>query len=192
MLRVAHPVPATWRGGTIPMVSARVSLHERAVAWYQRVSSGAGVLDRLRALGAAVIARFHKARSLTQTPSAFERLGEDVIALQLAGVPAHHIRSVAVELHQFVEDLDAAPTDERTVLAALRTAQEAEAHENLAEARLLCAHDPMQHAAHLDAVSEAKRVKVAADHHALTQVEKLRRQLRAARLGLTAVRGGRQ
>lgn len=191
MLRVAHPVPATWRGGTIPMVSARVSLHERAVAWYQRVSNGAGVLERIRAIGAAVLVRFHKARSLTQTPSAFERLGEDVIAMQIAGVSPHQLRSVAVELHQLVEDLDAAPTDERTVMAALRTAQEAEANENLAEARLLCAPDPMHHDAHLDAVSVAKRAKVAADHHALTQVAKLRRQLRASRLGITPLRGGR-
>lgn len=189
MLQVARPVPATWRSGTIQTVASRVGLHDRAAAWYQRASNGPGILARLRVLGKSIVVRFHKSRAQSEsnTPSALERLGEDLIALKLAGVPAHQMRSVVVELEHFIEDLDSAPVEETAVLVALEHAHGAECAENLAEAKMLCRADRVLTQGDIDAVIDAKKAKVAADQHWIAAASKLRRQLRASRAGLPTV-----
>lgn len=190
MQHVAQPVPATWRGGTMITVASSVRLRERAVALYHRITAGDGVLERLKALSPRWLTRIWKARSLTQSASAFERLGEDLLALKLAGVAPEQLRLAAVELEGIVDDASHGTTDERTVLSALRAADETEAAENRAEAQLLCRHDRTLAPAELDALIEAKQRDIAADREAVVQASRLRAQIRSHRLGITVTRGG--
>ena len=183
MSHVANSVPATWRGGTIPMLAARLELRARAVRLYRVLSDGPGILTRLRALGAKPLARFHKARSLTQSASAFERFGEDVLTLHAAGVPPHELRRAAVAVSQLVDDCDVRPSSPAVVLGALAVAQQAEAAEDVAEATLLCRADRHLTIGDLDRLIETREAEIAADQEVIAAASRLRRQMLAERHG---------
>jgi hypothetical protein len=159
----------------------RLELRARSVRLYQRLSDGEGVLAGMRALGTRILARLWKARSATQTPAAFERLGEEAAALKVSGAKDHTLRLLAVEMHHLIDDMDPAPTTAEKVLDAIGTAQREESEENVAEAALLCRGDRALTETDLERLIEAKAEKVAADQHAIAQASKLRRQLRSAR-----------
>lgn len=191
MQHVAHPVPATWRGGTIPALSARVGLRERAVRLYQRLTAAPEALPALRAQGARILAMFWKGRSLTQSPSAFERMGEQLIALVIAKRPAHELRLVAVELDAVVDDLTThGPVAEAEVLRAVEDAARLEARGNDAEAALLCRADRVLTEGDLERFIEANESEIAADREATARARRLLTQKRAARQGMHIVRGG--
>ena len=189
---VARPIAATERA--LVALLGRLEMRARSVRLYQRLTDGAGVLAGLRALGARITARFHKARSMTQTPSAIERAGEELAAAKLAGVPDHQLRLVPVHFTHLIDDMDAAPATEAQVLGAIAVAREAEAVEDRAEARLTLRADRMLGEADLERLIEAKSAEVAADQQAIALASKLRRQLRRSRQAgprpFVTVRGG--
>jgi hypothetical protein len=178
-MHVAQSAPPTARA--FVAIVDRLELRARTVRLYQRLTDGPGILAGIRALGTRWVARFHKARSATQTPSALERVGEEMVAAKLGGAKDHQLRIVPTHLNHLIDDLDPAPTTTAKVLEALGTAQREESEENVAEAALLCRGDRAVTESDLDRLIEAKAEKVAADQHAIAQASKLRRQLRSAR-----------
>jgi hypothetical protein len=191
MQHVAHPVPATWRGGTIPATAARVQLRERAVALFHQLTSAPDIWLALRALGARFTAIVHKGRSLTQTPSCVERVGELIIGLHLAKRPAHELRSVGVWTDALVDELTVGPVTDADVLHAVEVAKMLEAKENEAEALLTCRADRALTEGDLARLIEAKASEVAADKDAIAKLQRLLAQKRATRQGMRVVRGGR-
>lgn len=190
-MHVMHTVPATWRSGTIPAVSARVQLRERAVALFHALAP-ASAIPALRALGARFIAIVHKGRSLTQSPSCVERFGELLIGLHLAGRPAHELRGAAVWADSLVDDLTLGPVSDADVLHAVEVATMLEAKENEAEALLTCRASRELTEGDLARAIEAKASEVAADRDAIAKMTRLLAQKRAARQGMAVVRGGRR
>lgn len=191
-MRVAQPIPATWRGRNLTTETTRLDLHARAVAAMRRATEGAtNMFEKMRSLSLGVLARIHKARSLTQTPSALERLWEELVALRLAGVPDHQLRIVAVETQHLIDDM-ASDTIEtpQTVLTAMLEANEAAAREQLAESMLTHRADREVTIGDLDRLAEHTKANIAAQKHQLLKVTRLRRHLAISRHGFGVVRGG--
>ena len=192
MQHVAHPVPATWRGGTLPEIAARIQLRGRVVRLYRRITAGAVLIGVRQKLGARWVGIVQKARSETQTPSTLERMGEQLIAFFLAGAKPQDLRQVSVALDGIVDDLlDAGPVHDRDVLQSVRAAMRAEAQEDEAEAALLCRGDRELTPADLARLIDTKETEIAADRDAIVKARRLLAQKDATRLGLTVIRGGR-
>lgn len=191
-MRVAQPIPVTWRGRNLTTETTRLDLHARAVSTMRRVTDGsADFFIRLRAISVGLVARIHKARSLTQTPSALERLWEEIVALRLAGVPDHQLRIVAVETQHLVDDLASHEIETpQAVLTAMLEANEAAAREQLAESMLTHRGDRAITIGDLDRLAEQTKANIAAQKHQLLKVTRLRRQLAISRRGLGVMRGG--
>lgn len=187
-MHVTPSLPATWRGRSIPEVAARLALEARTQRLYQRLTEG--VLPALRRQGARVLTRFHKARSATQTPSAFQRLAEELIALFLADQSTARIRLAVVELGRIVDELDPRGASVPALLAAIHAANAAGAAEATTESQLLTRADRGVTVADLDAFEEVTTQQIAAAHVQLHEVARLRRHLRMARLGIHPVQGG--
>lgn len=187
-MRVAHTVPVTWRGRSITDVATRLQLEARVVRVYQRLTED--LLPALRRQGARIRTRFHKARSRTQGPSAFYRFAEELIALHVAGAPAHRLRLAVVELGLIVDELDPRGASVEAMLAAIHAANAAGAEETTSESRLLTRADRAVTVADLDAFEEATTAKIAAANDQLVQVARLKRHLRMSRLGIRCVEGG--
>lgn len=190
MRHVAAALPTTWQGRDPEVLATRLAVKDRAVAWYRRMRTP-GVLSGIRALGARWTARLEKAASPTQTPSALERCFEDVLVLRHAGSTAAELRTITVELHQLITDLDDAPATAPALLRALHDANAAEARANLAESVLLTREDRAIPEAALDAVIAAFKAELAAKTQALELLSAYRRDLARARHGMTLSRGGR-
>jgi hypothetical protein len=172
------------------MLAARVGLRERAARLYRRLTNDPAALPALRAQGARILAMFWKGRSLTQTPSTFERMGEQVIALHIANRPAHELRLVAVELDAVVDDLTThGPVAAAEVLHAVEVATMLESKANDAEALLVCRADRQLTEGDLARFIEANESEIAADREATARARRLLAQLRASRQGMRVVRG---
>lgn len=193
MMHVAHPVPATWRGGTIHAIAARLQLRERVVRLYQRLTDGPGIKAAIRdALGPRWVGIIEKARSLTQTPSALDRVSEQLVALHVVGVPAHELRQVGTTLDGVVDELTiSAAVHSADVLHSIEVGMLIEAKENEAEALLLCRSDRALAPADLERLIEAKEAEVAADRDTIARARRFLAQARAAKQGMAVVRGGR-
>lgn len=190
MSHVAAPLPTTWQGRDPEVLAARLAVKERAVAWYRRMRTPR-VLAGIRALGARWTARLEKAASPTQTPSALERCFEDVLVLRHAGQSCAELRTLTVELHQLITDMEDAPATAGAVLQALHDANAAEARANVAESLLLTRADRAVREADVDAVITAFKAELGAKTQALDLLSAYRRDLARARHGMTVSRGGR-
>jgi hypothetical protein len=173
------------------MLAARIGLRARAARLYRRLTDAPEALPALRAQGARILAMFWKGRSLTQTPSTFERMGEQVIALHIANRPAHELRLVAVELDAVVDDLTIqGPVAEADVLRAVATADLLESKANEAQTLLVCRADRQLTEGDLERFIETNDAEIAADREAGRAARRLLVQFRASRQGLRVVRGG--
>jgi hypothetical protein len=166
-MRVAQTTPATWRGRGPEALFTRHRVAERAVAWYQRACEDSGVLAGIRGFGARWKARLEKARSLTQSPSALQRLFEDLIVLRSARTARVRLHEIAVEIHCFIAELDEEPATAQHFLEAMTAAEEAEAAANAAERRLVLRAHRRLDPADLAGVLDAWRAEMAAKTVAL-------------------------
>lgn len=176
-MRVAHHVPATWRGRTLIAEATRLRLHERAVAASRRISDGADLLRGLRRVSAPVHTRVTKARSETQSPSALERLWEELVALHLAGATLQQLRLAVVETAHLLEDLVPVAGGQQAVLEAIHAANAASAAETDAESRLLTRADRALTVGDLERLEESTKSDIAAKQRQLTALARLRREL---------------
>jgi hypothetical protein len=187
-MHVTPSLPATWRGRSTSEIAARLDLEGRTQRLYQRITEG--VLPGIRRQGPKLLARFHKARSATQTPSAIQRVAEEIIALFVADQTIPRIRLVVVELGRIVDELDPRGASVASVLQAIHAANAAGAEEATIESQLLTRPDRAISAADLDAFEEVTMEQIAAGQTQLLEVTRLRRHLRMARLGIGTVNGG--
>lgn len=188
-MHVAASHPATWRGRTLTSRLTELRVRERAVTLY-RLIAPLDAMPRLRAFGARILARFHKARSATQTPSAYERLTEELVVLHLAGVEPTTLRRVSDDLRQLLWELDAGqPVDEARVLAAIEEAQRAARREAALDLRLCARPDRELRLHDIEAAIDATQADSAANDVKLQLLGALRADMR--RRGLAVIRGGR-
>jgi hypothetical protein len=194
MLHVAHPVPATWRGGTIQAIVARLQLRERVVRLYQRLTDGPGIKAAIRAtLGARWVGIVEKARSLTQTPSALDRVSEQVVAFHVVGIPAHELRQIPAALDGMIDELTIREAvREADVLHSIEVGVMLEAKGNEAEALLLCRADRQLTRGDAERLLEATESEIAADRDTCAKLRRFLAQERAAAQGMTVIRGGRR
>lgn len=181
--------PPTWAGRGPEALFARFDLRARAIAWYQSHRE-APVLAAIRGFGSRWRARFDKGRSATQSPSAFERLLEDIVVLRAAGASTAKLRECGVEIHRLVRDLDGGTADAARLLAAMEAATAAELRANEVEIRLLCRAHRRLDETDIDEVIDVWRAELAAKAEALDIASAFRRTTRAARHGLRLVPSG--
>ena len=189
-MHVTPHVPVTWRNRSLPHLLAALDLSGRCAHVMRGVSAGDGVFAALRRLSRPILARIHKARSVTQTPSALERHEEEIVALHLAGVPNHQLRLVAVDLHLLVDDLTSRPVTSADVLEAIAQSDRTEAAEQLAESKLTTRPDRAVIAPDVDGLIDATRADLAADSEKLSRLVALKRALAASRRPVPLVRLG--
>lgn len=180
-MHVPRQAPVTWRNRSFASQCAALDLSGRAAALMVQLSAGPGLFAALRRISARVLGRIHKARSTTQTPGAFERHTEELVALHVAGVPAHQLRLSAVALGVLVDDLGPTLASAAHVLEAIAVADQTEAAEQLAESRATTRADRQLTEGDLAEIEDRTRADIAADAEKLARCAALRRQLRASR-----------
>jgi len=189
-MRVAPATPATWRGRGPETLAARHRVAERARDWYRRVTDGPGVMARLRSAGSRWVTRTHKARSDTQSPSGLERALEDLCAFVFGRADSARLHELPVLIGRLLADLDERPVDATGVLAAIESANLAEARANVAEQRLICrAHRRLDEGDVAELVDRWQE-ELAAKHDAFTTLSAFLHGLRLRRTGLALVPAG--
>lgn len=110
---------------TRPLTPARLELHMRAARTYVIATAD---LDRTPNT-------FRKARAISQGPSQFERVMEQMVMLRTLGVTTTALRAFAIELNALCHELDTTSGEElkRRVESMCRQAQEVENAGNTAE-----------------------------------------------------------
>lgn len=185
-MRVLQHAPGTWRARTIE-AAPRLDLRKAAINTMRRISETAS-FEKLRRISRAIAVRVKKARSESQTPSALERLWEELTALKASGTSEGVLHEVCVATEQVITE-DATPVTPALVLASIDSANAAAAAEMLAESKITTRADRELPDADLEGLEVASRALVAKHKHQLTLVSKLRRQ-RAAERGLRVLQGG--
>jgi hypothetical protein len=185
-MRVLQHAPGTWRARTHERVP-RLDLRKAATETMRRISESAS-FTKLREISRAIAVRVKKARSASQTPSALERLWDELVALKAAGASEGVLQEVCVATEQVITD-DSTPVTPALVLASIDSANAAATAEMLAESKLTTRIDRELPDADLEGLEVASRAAIAKTKHQLTLVSKLRRQ-RAAERGLRVLQGG--
>lgn len=191
---VPRSTPDTWLRRTVAGLSEAIALKDRCVALYAAFAGRSEVLAGLRRQGPRVLARFAKARSTTQSPSAAERVGEDMAAAKIGGASTPELLKVGVEFTAIAHALDDRPTSPALVLEAIHESDRAEAAEHLAESALLTDAGRQLSETRLEELEERTKASIAADLAKVDLAARLRRQLRMARRSaeraLHPMRGG--
>lgn len=188
MQHVPQHAPGTWRSRA--QRPSRPDFKQRAVALYLQLTDGPGALLAVRRRCVQVYNRLKKARSATQSASAYERLLEEVYTLLLTGkLPREKLHLVAVHLCTLLNELEGGTVTDASVLQAIETAKRVGASELLADIRLLARPARDLQPADLDAAIEATNADTAANHEKVRVFMLKRAQLVGARRGIRLVTG---